>query len=349
VNDNYRPTWVSEPEDYFERQIAFGGIGSAGQRRLAEWSVLVVGCGGIGTVVAQQLVRAGVGAIRLVDRDFVEWDNLHRQVLFEESDARDSLPKAIAAAQNLRRVNSRATIEPVVTDLGNDNVAALLDGVDVAVDGTDNFDTRYVINEAAVRAAKPWIYCAAVAAHGMTMTVVPGETPCLQCLYRRLPEPGSMDTCAGSGVVNSVTGLLASVATAEVLKLAVGAEPPAPGLLVADVWRGTFQRFGVPRRSDCPVCVHRSFPHLDRRAGAMTETLCAQDTIQIRFRRPRSVDLAEVSERLSALGEVERNEFLVRFRAEGRELVLFDDGRALVRGVTEPTQARAFYATYVGL
>ncbi len=338
-----------EAPDYYVRQVAFAGIGLKGQQRLAASSVALVGCGGTGSVVAEQLTRAGVGQIRIIDRDFVERDNLQRQVLFDEEDARHSLPKAIAAARKLQRVNAQVELDAVVTDVHAENVEALISGMDLVVDGTDNFETRFLLNDVCVKAGTPWIYCAAVSSHGMTMTIVPRRTPCLKCLLPEMPGAGSLPTCATAGVINAITGLIASVASAEAVKLLVGSGQPNGGLISVDLWENTFRSLRVRRRDDCPTCVHECFSHLEARDGTITAHLCGREAVQLRFRRDQAVDLPQLARRLLELGEVYQNEFLVRFRAEDREIVLFPDGRAIIRGVESPTEARRFYAKYVGL
>jgi len=334
--------------EYYIRQVAFAGIGSEGQARLASSCVAIVGCGGIGSAAAEQLSRAGVGKIKLIDRDYVEWNNLQRQVLFDEEDARRALPKAVAAARKLKTINSQVHLEPIVADLCSENVEELLEGADLIVDGTDNFETRYLLNDACLKAKRPWIYCAAVSSYGMLMPIIPGRTPCLKCLFPREPEAGRLATCATAGVINSITGLIASLATAEALKLLVESGKAAQGLISVDLWENLFEVRRAGKRSDCPACAQGRYEHLEARGEAAVR-LCGRDALQVRPPSPQALDLKGLARRLRKAGEVEENGFLLRLRAQGRELVLFPDGRAIIKGTEDPKEARSFYAEYIGL
>lgn len=341
---------AAQPERYYLRQIAFAGIGRAGQAKLAASQVVIVGCGGIGSLLAEQLTRAGVGRLKLIDRDYVEWDNLQRQVLFDEADARASLPKAVAATRKLRQINAQVQLEPLVTDLHADNVEELLRGSDLVLDGTDNFETRYLLNDACLKWHLPWIYSAAVSGYGTSLTILPGQTACLECVFPQMPVAGRTPTCATAGVINPITGLIASLAAAEALKYLVGqSEKLRRGLIWVDLWENSFRTMQVARRPDCPSCVQGAFRHLAAEEGASVVRLCGRDAVQMRFAQSQQLDLPALAGKLSALGQVEQNEFLLRFRADNRELVIFSDGRAIIKGVAGPTEARRFYAKYIGL
>jgi len=331
----------------YSRQIIFAGLGEAGQRRLGEARVVIAGCGALGSFQAMALARAGVGYLRLVDRDYVEWSNLTRQWLFEESDAEEGLPKAVAAARHLSRVNSLVNLEPVVADLTPENAAELLGGVGLILDGTDNFETRYLINDFAVREGLPWIYGAAVASYGLTMPVIPGRTACLKCLY---PEPpaGAQPTCETAGVLNAVTAAVAALQVGDALKILAGkAADVSPRITTVDVWTGQVRQIAQPPpASDCPACARRRFIHLEEtRRSAVT--LCGRNAVQV-HERAGPVDLEELKQRLAPLGAVRGNEFALRFFVEPYELTIFPDGRAIIKGTGDAGLARSLYARYVG-
>jgi molybdopterin/thiamine biosynthesis adenylyltransferase len=333
----------------YSRQILFAGLGEQGQERLMASSVVVVGCGAIGAAAANLLVRAGVGRIRIVDRDFVEPSNLQRQVLFDEADASQALPKAVAAERKLRSINSGVFVEGIVADVNPRNAEELLGGFDVIVDGTDNFETRFLVNDFAVKFGQPWIYAAAVASYGLTMTIRPGVTPCLACL---LPAErrgqGVEDTCDTVGVLGPIVNLIASLETAEAIKLLAGRESELHARLVScDVWTGHSQSVGVARNSECPVCVQREFSHLLGDAQPPI-TMCGRDSVQI-HERGRSLDLAALKTRLaSAVDDVRQNDYLLRFRIAPYEMTIFTDGRAILKGTKDPAIARTLYARYIG-
>ncbi|MFN8499561.1 MAG: ThiF family adenylyltransferase [Anaerolineae bacterium] len=331
----------------YARQVVFPGIGEDGQRRLLAARVTIVGVGATGTVLANNLARAGVGALRLVDRDYVEWHNLQRQTLFGEAEARAGIPKAIAAAEHLRRVNSEIAIEPVVADVTAENVEALVADADVVMDGTDNFETRYLLNDICVKLGKPWVYTGVVSSYGMTMTVVPGETPCLRCLYPQ-PTPGGGDTCDIAGVLNGAAGVLASLASVEALKLIVGQGTRNAGVIHMDVWNNSYDAFQVARRPDCPACGRREFPFLDASADSSV-SLCGRDAVQVRPAGRRQLDLAALGARLAAVGNVQVTPYLLRLTVNGHELTVFPDARAIIKGTDEPSVARSLYAKYIGM
>lgn len=339
----------------YARQTILPTIGADGQRALAGARVLLVGCGALGTHLADTLVRAGVGFLRVVDRDFVELHNLQRQALFDEDDQARGTPKALAAAEKLRRVNSTVAIEPVVDDANAGNIAALLDGVGLILDGTDNFETRYLLNDAALRAGLPWVYGGVLGSYGMTMTVVPGETACLRCLFPDPPPPGSAPTCETAGVLGPAVALIAAFQASEALKLLVGARDAVNrDLLAIDVWRLTLDRLPASRQAECPTCGDgpRAYPFLDRAAASRTTTLCGRNAVQVVVNPAPTVALAALAERLRPAGSVAHNAYLLRFRPAddaARELVVFPNGRAIVHGTDEPAVARSLYARYVGM
>jgi molybdopterin-synthase adenylyltransferase len=335
-------------EGRYAKQELFRAIGPAGQRKIAGSTATVIGMGALGTVIAGQLCRAGVGRLRLIDRDFVEVSNLQRQVLFDEDDARRRLPKAVAAAEKLRAVNSEITIEPLVADVTPQNVGALIAETNVVLDGTDNLETRFVINDAAVKTGVPWVYGGALGAVGMSMTIVPGKTACLRCYMDEPPAPGTMPSCDTEGVLAAVTGLIGSVECAEALKLLVGAEP-RPTLLYVDVWQGEFFDVAIERRADCAACARGEFEYLAGSRVSWTTVLCGRNAVQIVPPSEREIPLQELEQRLARIGRAHFNGFLLSFEAEGRELVVFPTGRAIIRGTTDEAEARQLYARYVGV
>jgi molybdopterin-synthase adenylyltransferase len=341
-----------EERERYSRQILFSGIGEAGQEKLLASSAVLIGCGALGTVTANLMVRAGLGRLAIIDRDFVEASNLQRQTLFEEADARDAMPKAIAAERRLRAVNSGVRVEGIVADLTPDNALDLLSGFSLILDGTDNFETRLLLNDAAISLGVPWIYAAALASYGVTMTIRPGETACLACLVESENNHsvlGVEDTCDTAGVLNAAAGVIASIEAAEATKLLAGRlEALNDKLVSCDVWSGRFQSIRVARNSDCRACVRREFAHLEGRARPHV-SLCGRDSVQIHERR-RALDLAELSRRVTgaSASEVRNNQFLLRFRVATYEMTVFPDGRAIVKGTQDPAIARSLYARYIG-
>ncbi|MBS1841603.1 MAG: ThiF family adenylyltransferase [Acidobacteria bacterium] len=335
--------------DRYSRQVLFKDIGESGQARLAASSAVIVGCGAIGASTAALLTRAGVGRLRILDRDFVEPSNLQRQALFEESDARESLPKAVAAGQKLRAINSAISVEGIVADLTPQNSAELLSGYDLILDGTDNFETRFLINDFAIKHNRPWIYAAAVGSYGVTMTIRPGLTPCLACLLEGdRPSAGMEETCDTIGVLGPIVQLISSLESAEALKLLAQREGALHGRLIScDIWSGRFQSVEVSRNQTCRACARREFPYLSGEAQPHV-TMCGRDSVQI-HERSRVLDLAALGARLgSSVESVRHNEFLLRFRVPPYEMTVFADGRAILKGSQDPAIARSLYARFIG-
>ena len=339
-----------DPGERYARQTLFGGIGRAGQERINVGRALIVGCGALGTVLANNLARAGVGYLRIVDRDFVEGNNLQRQVLFDELDALASMPKAEASARQLRRVNSAIEIDARTMDVNTDNVEELLDGVDLVLDGTDNFETRYLLNDACLKLDKPWIYSGVIAAYGVTMTILPGDTACLRCVFPERPLPGTTPTCDTAGVLNGIVGVIAGMASTEALKWLVGSDRLVRGLTWIDLWENTFDRIELPRQLDCPACGLRHFEYLDAPADALGATLCGRNAVQVRPAATESaaLDLAYAGRAPASRGRGGDNGFLLRLRVDGYEVTLFPDARAIIKGTDDPAVARSVYARYVG-
>jgi adenylyltransferase/sulfurtransferase len=336
-----------EHDERYSRQILFRGIGSEGQKRLAIARVAIVGCGATGSAVASLLARSGVGSIRIIDRDYVEPSNLQRQTLFDEADARESLPKAIAAARRIAAFNSQIVVEPQVADLTPENIETLLAGVELILDGTDNFETRYLVNDYAVKNGVTWIYAAAVGSYGVTLNVIPGMTACLACVFPDPPQ-GIVETCETAGVLNSAVNLVASLEASEGLKWLVGASDKMRRTLLShDVWTNEHAEIRAANpRAGCRACGERDFIHLEGE-GRPHITLCGRNSVQI-HERHRPVNFGEMSERLKPHGTVRHNDFVLKFWREPYEMTLFSDGRAIIKGTTDTGVARSLYARFVG-
>ncbi len=333
--------------EIYSRQILFRGIGEEGQQKLQNSRVAIVGCGATGSVIASLLARAGVGFLRIIDRDYVEPSNLQRQILFDEDDAAKFIPKAVAAAKRLSACNSNVKVESQVADLTPHNVESLLADCTLIMDGTDNFETRYLINDFALSRGIPWIYGAAVGSYGLTMPVIPGRTACLRCVY---PDPpaGAQPTCETAGVLNSITAVIAALQTADALKILAGrTDAVRARLTTADVWEGGVRQIEQPSPDpNCPACGARDFVHLEGRRRAPV-SLCGRNAVQI-HERARPLDLVQLKAALAPLGEVRANEFALRFVTGPYEMTIFPDGRAIIKGTTDIGLARSLYARFVG-
>ncbi|MBM3129264.1 MAG: thiazole biosynthesis adenylyltransferase ThiF [Chloroflexi bacterium] len=333
----------------YSRQTIFAPLGEAGQAGLLSARVVIIGCGANGSVMASTLARAGVGALVLADRDFVELKNLQRQILFDEDDVARGTPKAIAAAEKLRRANSSIQIEGRVTDVNAENIEDLIAGATLVLDGTDNFETRFLINDACVKHSIPWIYAGAVASYGMTMTIVPRETACLRCVFTRAPAPGALPTCDTAGILPPIVNVIASIASAEAIKFIASAGTRNAGIINVDLWDNSFESFALARRADCPVCAQNQFEYLDgARGGTMTAFLCGRNAIQVNPGRGHALDLASLADRLRGVGKISLNEYLLKLSIDNYQLTIFPDARAIIQGTDDATVARSLYAKYVG-
>jgi molybdopterin-synthase adenylyltransferase len=335
----------------YSRQILFKPIGQAGQQKLLNSRAVIVGAGALGTVIANHLVRAGVGYVRLIDRDLVELSNLQRQSLYDEEDAAGNLPKVIAAENKLRKINSTVKVEAIITDLNLDNAEELISDFDVIVDGTDNFSTRYLINDVSVKYGIPWVYGGAVSSRGMFAVFIPGKTPCYRCLFPEVPV-GLGETCDTIGVLSPLTDIIGSFEAVEALKLLVGAEHN-PNLEQIDIWFPSSLQMDISagHNPECPTCVHQQFEFLDRSSDHQVAyaVLCGRDTVQINPRNIKEFDLKSLAKRLGESGKVSVNSFLLRFSPNKEvSMVFFKDGRVLVHGLNEVVEAKKYYARYVG-
>lgn len=337
----------------YHRQMILPSIGPQGQERLSHSHIVLVGCGALGCVLADQLVRAGVGRLRLIDRDIVEWTNLQRQTLFDESDAREATPKAVAAARRLEQINSQVKVEPLVADLHSANASALLAGKEAAainliLDGTDNAETRYLLNDVSIKHSIPWVYGACVGTEGRTMFIAPGRTPCLRCIFPDPPSPGELPTCDTAGVLAAAAAVTASLQTTLALQYLVGQMPPAM-LTRFDLWSGRFHStdLGGARREDCPACGLGRLEFLDAPHSDLSARLCGRDAVQIAGVAP--ADFEQLQPRIAATTSIQRTRYFLRWEIDGLRLTLFPDGRAIIQGTSDITRARSIYARYVGL
>lgn len=338
----------------YAKQVLFRPIGEEGQRRLRGGSVLVAGCGALGTALVEGLVRAGVGHVRLVDRDFVELSNLQRQVLFDEDDVSSGLPKAVAAARKLQRINHEVTVEPLVADIGPDNILSLFSGMDLVLDGLDNFETRFLLNDASLETGTPWIYAGCLGSHGQTLTVIPGRTACLRCLIDSPPEAGTAETCDTAGIIQPILSAITAIQLVAATKILIGrADEVPPVLTLVDLWEHSFRTLSLgdaEARRNCPACGLGERAWLRGERTARSSILCGRNAVQITPAERASLSLDEMARRLAAIGPVMRNAFLLRVEPTGTpfQLTLFPDGRAIIKGTDEIATARAVYAKYIG-
>ncbi len=331
----------------YSRQTILPAIGEAGQIKLGNGNVVIIGCGALGSHIATLLVRAGVGKVRIVDRDFIEYHNLQRQVLFDEEDIKAGLPKAIAAERHLRKINSSVEAEGIVADANYTNMEKFCSGADVILDGLDNFETRLLINDVALKHRIPWVYGGAIASNGMTMTVIPGETACFRCVFPTLPDVGTTPTCETAGIVGTVPAVIGALQATEAIKILVGAEPNRE-LTMIDVWKGTFHHFRPAPRKDCPAC-HGKYEFLEGRFVIKTTSLCGQSrAVQVVNTEVTKIDLNELAARLRSAGDVSHNEFMLHFSIGDNEIIVFPDGRAIIKNTVDESLAKELYDKYIG-
>jgi molybdopterin/thiamine biosynthesis adenylyltransferase len=341
---------IQPSPDRYSRQILFSGIGREGQARLGKSRALIIGCGALGTSQAEALARAGIGRLRIADRDFIEFSNLQRQTMFTETDARERLPKAIAAANHLREINSDMVVESEIADVNHSNVERLIQDCDVVMDGTDNFATRYLINDACVKHRVDWIYGAAVGSYGVTMTIRPEKTVCLRCIFAEAPPAASAPTCDTAGVIMPIINIVASVQVAEALKLLSGQLGALhKSLMQFDVWRNEWRRIAVDQPNpDCVTCGARKFETLESQSAEFAAVLCGRHAVQISPSQSVELDLSELGQRLAGAGDVKSNDYLLRFRTGEFEMTIFQDARSIIRGTDDVATARSLYAKYIG-
>ena len=338
--------------DRYIRQVRYPNIGEQGQQRLLQSRVLLCGCGALGSVLANTVARAGIGHLRLVDRDFLELNNLQRQVLYDEQDVAAGLPKAVAAESKLRKINSEIQIESIVADVDQSNIARLLEGVDLILDGTDNFETRFLLNDAAMKFQVPWVYGGCIGAEGQTMTIVPGQTPCLRCLMQDAPPPGTTPTCDTAGIIGPIVNVIASIQACEAIKILSGNQDAiSRSLQVFELWDNRIRQVGLESLKDnaqCPACQGTDFPWLDGRRGSHTAVLCGRNAVQLSYPDRQSISLDRLAGELRGVGRVTQNRFLLRFEVDKYTITVFPDGRAIIGGTDDIAEARTVYAKYIG-
>ncbi len=335
----------------YSRQTLFQPIGEAGQRSLMNSRATLIGCGGLGTVVADMLVRAGIGFLRIVDRDFVEESNLQRQMLFDSTDVAQNLPKAEAARRKLKLINPDSEVEAFVRDIDPSSIVSAVEDVDLIIDGTDNFETRYLINDAAIALNKPWIYAAVVGSYGMTTTIVPGETPCLRCLYEKPPPPGTVPTCDTAGVLASIVHIIAAYETTQAIRLLCRISGGIRHeMIYTDVWTGEHKciKTDDSRDPNCEACVKKQYDYLNAERGSLATSLCGRNAVQVSWKEAHKVDLERLADTLRASGTVKVNAYLLKFSGPEAQFTLFPDGRAIIQGTNDPKIARELYARFVG-
>ncbi len=335
----------------YSRQTLFGPIGKQGQEQLRAASATIIGCGALGTVLANNLCRAGVGRLVIADRDYVEMSNLQRQILFDEDDVARHIPKAVAAVEKLQKINSDVRVEALVEDINADSIESLVRESDIVLDATDNFETRYLLNDACIKYQRPWIYSGVIASYGVTMNIVPDDTPCLRCVFPEMPLPGTTPTCDTAGVLNGIVGAITGLASTEALKILLKSEKVSRAMVWMDVWENTFERIELPRQLDCPACGRHSYEFLDALQGASSTSLCGRNAVQVRGTGKRGIriDFPALAERLNPVSEVQYNEFLLRCNVDGFEITVFPDARAIIKGTDDEQVARSIYARYVGM
>ena len=347
----------------YSRQILFENIGEKGQKLLGRSFAIILGCGALGSVSASLLTRAGVGRIKIIDRDFIEENNLQRQILFDEDDIKKGLPKAIAAQEKLRKINSSVVVEGVVSDFNYTNIEKIMDGADVVIDGLDNFETRFLLNDYCVKNNIPWIYGACIGSTGLTMNIVPQKTPCLHCVLESLPPSGTLPTCDTAGIIGSIAMVIASIQATEAIKLLTKhTEDLSKDLVSFDIWEGKIQKVRISSATnECPTCKQGNYEFLNASQGSWTTTICGRNGVQIiplvrnpksEIRNPKSeqgVCFDHLASKLRPLGEVGFNKYMMKFKIDSYEMTIFPDGRAIITGTNDPSVAKGLYAKYIGI
>ena len=331
----------------YSKQVLYPGIGVEGQKKLGKSYAVVIGCGALGTVIASGLVRAGVGKVRIIDRDYIEYHNLQRQILFNEEDIQNNLPKAVAAERYLRKVNSSVAVEGIVADVNYTNVERLVQGADVILDGLDNFETRLLINDAALKDNIPWIYGGAISSSGMTMDIIPQVTPCYSCILPSHKLGGNILTCDTAGVISPAPWVIGSLQCVEAIKIMVGSKETNRDLIFVDVWDGTMRHLKINPRADCPACQGK-YEFLDGKLSTTSTSLCGQNAVQVLAPANLKISLEDLAKRLKNIGEINYNEFMLQFKVDSQEMIIFLDGRAIIKNTSDEALARGLYAKYIG-
>lgn len=345
------PSDSVEPDNRYARQMCFGPIGPQGQQRLNAAAVTLIGCGALGSHLAEMMTRAGVGRLTIVDRDYIELNNLQRQILFDETDIAQNLPKAEAAARKLRRINSSVEINPIIADANHESIEYFIENADLILDGTDNLQVRFLINDVALKHNIPWIYGACLAAAGMALVVMPPGRPCLRCLFDAPPDPGQLETCETAGIISPIVATVAAFQAAQALKILTGnLDALNRNFITFDLWENRYHQMSLANLDQgCPACRDHNFEFLSGRGSLSTISLCGRNSVQVRPRRAGDkIDLAELAQRLKGAGTVAGSEFMLRLQIAHKELTIFPDARAIIKGTNNIDEARSLYAKYVG-
>lgn len=344
---------ISQSLERYSRQILFQHIGEERQKLLMDSYAVVVGCGALGTVSSSYLTRAGIGHIRIIDRDFIEESNLQRQILFDENDIAEGIPKAIAAQRKLRGINTKTNIEGIVTDVNYANIDELTKNADIILDGTDNFETRFLINDFCVKNNIPWIYSACIGSRGVMMNIIPSKTPCLRCVFETMPQMGSFPTCDTAGVIGSIAGVIGSIQVTEAIKiLTKNYESINKTLLEIDVWDTRYKQIDVSslrNLNNCPTCKSHKYRYLEAENGVMTTLICGKNAVQVMYRNISNIDLEKLAKRLASISDVSSNEFMLKFHVKDHEFTVFPDGRAIITGTNDLSMAKSLYSKYLGM
>lgn len=344
---------MSQSLERYSRQVLLQQIGEDRQKLLMNSTVVVVGCGALGTISSSYLVRAGIGQIRIIDRDFIEENNLQRQVLFDESDISENLPKAIAAQKKLQKINSKVMVEGIVTDINYSNIDELTKDADIIIDGTDNFETRFLINDYCIKNNKPWVYGACIGSKGVVMNIIPSKTPCLRCVFETMPQIGSFPTCDTAGVIGPIAGIIASFQVAEAIKIIIGDYASVNrNLLEIDIWETKFKQIDISELKDinnCQTCKLHKYEFLEAETGIMTSFLCGKNAVQVMSRSVGNIDLRQLEQRLGSIADVNCNAFMLKFKVKDHSFTVFADGRAIITGTADPITARSLYSKYLGM
>jgi len=344
---------ISQSLERYSRQILFQHIGEERQKLLMDSYAVVIGCGALGTVSSSYLTRAGIGHIRIIDRDFIEESNLQRQILFDENDIAEGIPKAIAAQRKLRGINTKTNIEGIVTDINYANIDELTKNADIILDGTDNFETRFLINDFCVKNNIPWIYSACIGSRGVMMNIIPSKTPCLRCVFETMPQMGSFPTCDTAGVIGSIAGVIGSIQVTEAIKiLTKNYESINKTLLEIDVWDTRYKQIDVSslrNLNNCPTCKSHKYRYLEAENGVMTTLICGKNAVQVMYRNISNIDLEKLAKRLASISDVSSNEFMLKFHVKDHEFTVFPDGRAIITGTNDLSTAKSLYSKYLGM
>ena len=337
----------------YSRQVFLQQIGEDRQRLLMNSTAVVIGCGALGTISSSYLVRAGIGQIRIIDRDFIEENNLQRQLLFDENDISENLPKAIAAQRKLQKTNSNVRVEGIVTDVNYSNIDELTKDADIIIDGTDNFETRFLINDYCVKSSVAWIYGACIGSRGVMMNIIPSKTPCLRCVFETMPQIGSFPTCDTAGVIGPIAGIIASFQVAEAIKILTGDYASVnKNLLEIDVWETKLRQIDISdlkNINNCPTCKLHNYDFLEAEAGIMTTFLCGKNATQVISRSTGNIDLRKLEQRLGSIADVSCNAFMLKFRVNDHSFTVFTGGSAIITGTADSSTAKGLYSKYLGM